>query len=118
MKSIKMSVVALATFTILLTSCKKDNTKPEVIQYQQPFVAQSENTIDIPAGLTALSNGGDANASTAIAYFYIANTYSSYSTYFTIPQGVNAQSGDKNSVIYTWSYGGYSTFMSYKKRIG
>ena len=115
MKSIKMSVVALATFTMLLTSCNKDNTKPEVIQYQQPFVAQSENTIDVPDGLTALSNGGDANASAAIAYFYIANAFSSYSSYFAVPQGVNEQSSDKNSVIYTWSYGGFSTFMSYKK---
>ncbi|HYW96027.1 MAG TPA: hypothetical protein VE870_10600 [Bacteroidales bacterium] len=115
MKTIRLSIFALAAGFLLLSSCNKDNSKPDVIQYQQPFVADNYTTIDTPAGLTALSQNGDVNASSAIAYIMIFNTYSAFSTYFALPQDGQKQSGDKNSVIYTWSYGGFSTWMTYRK---
>ncbi len=116
MKStLTLSLVILATVSFLFTSCKKEETKPEVIEYKQPALADRENVIEVPAGLNALADDGDMNALMASIYIEMANGISSFGSDFYLPTDVERQSGDRNSVNYFWTYGGYSYWMTYKK---
>ncbi|HYW96028.1 MAG TPA: hypothetical protein VE870_10605 [Bacteroidales bacterium] len=115
MKPFKLTLFAFASLVFLLNSCKKDEPKPDVLDYKQPAIAQRDNVIEVPQGLITLAEGGDYNAYAAMSYMELANGLSTFATDFTLPNDVQREAGDQNSAVYFWSYGGYSYWMTYKK---
>jgi len=116
MKStLKLSLLILAALPALFTSCKKEDTKPQVIEYKQPSIADRQTIVDVPSGLNTLADQGDMNALTASIYIEMANGISQFGSDFYIPSDAERQSGDQNSANYFWTYAGYSYWMTYKK---
>lgn len=111
MKRLKIFLLLLVVPAFLVISCKKDEPEPEV-EYKSPTAAGRTTVVDVPAGLTALAET-DVNASIVVAYFGLANFISTYASSFIIPATATEENKKSTSKVYTWSYQGYSYWMTY-----
>ncbi len=118
MKIMKINFAMLAVASLLFASCSKDDPEPKVIEYQRPVAAGKVHLVEIPDGLTAKANAGDINATISIAYMNLANSLTSYSGLYTLPSGAEQKSGDKNSVLYSWTNSGYSYWLTFAEEAG
>lgn len=113
MKTFRFLLVLLMVPSLLLVSCKKDKDEPEVPEYKQPLAASRTEVVVIPEGLQAKADEGDLNASIAVMYMGMANAISSFGSSFTVPTDAQIEGKKGSSVVYHWSYGGYSYWMTF-----
>jgi hypothetical protein len=91
-------------------------TLPESLVYQKPSAANRTEIVTIPTGLQAKADvGDDFGAMMAVAYMGLANAISGFSASFMVPDGATIQNKKDGSVVYYWSYGGFSYWMTYSE---
>jgi hypothetical protein len=105
------SIPFIVSGLLILVSCsKKDTTTP--ITYKSPTTAHA--AITVPAGLQTQANGGNFNATLAVSYMSIASGFGQYAADFTLPSSGQTATSVANGEVYSWSYSGYSYWMTYK----
>lgn len=115
MKKISFALMILLVAGLFQVSCKKDNDEPEGPVYKQPTAAARGEIVTIPDGLEAKSEAGDMNAMIAVTYMELANAISQFSASFTIPEEAMEEGKKGGSKVYSWSYNGYSYWMTYSE---
>jgi hypothetical protein len=107
---IQRSIALFVSGLLIISSCSKKDSTP-AITYKSPTTAH--DSISVPAGLQTKANGGDLNAMMAVSYIGIANGLGQYASSFTLPSGETTTS-ITNGAEYSWTYSGYSYWMTYK----
>jgi len=114
MKKAKLFLLVLLLPALIQVSCKKDDDTPETPTYREPTAASRTEIVSIPAGLEAKAEStDDIGADLAVFYMGLANALSGFSTSFAVPEGATIQGKKNGSTVYFWTYGGYSSWMTY-----
>ncbi len=114
MKKFRILLLVVLIPALFQVSCKKDETPPAPV-YRQPVAASMGDVVTVPDGLTALSDGGDYNATMAVIYMEFANAISGFGGLFAVPDNADLQTKKGGPAVYYWSYGGYSYWMTYSE---
>ena len=116
MRKLRLLLMVILVPAFFLVSCKKDDDKPEGVEYKQPSAASRGEVVTIPEGLQARAElGTDFGATIAVSYMSLANAISSFSSSFAIPGNAVEESKKGSTKVYHWSGGGYSYWMTYEE---
>jgi hypothetical protein len=103
-----LGILLVAAFA--LSGCKKDSDDSSNEEYQAPSFASKYQVVEVPAKLSA---SDDSNAQIAASYMAMANAFSGYSAYFTVPENAVQSKTKSSGTIYTWSYDGTTVKLVY-----
>jgi hypothetical protein len=94
----------------VFSGCKKNTDNSPSQQYQAPSIATNQVIVQVPS---KLSSSTDANAQTAAVYMEVANAFSAYSAYFTVPGNAIQSTTKSSDIVYTWTYGEVTVKLTY-----
>jgi hypothetical protein len=118
MRSLRFLLLLMIIPALFQISCKKDEDKSETLTYKEPVAASRSEVVTIPASLQEKAQSNtDIGATIAVSYMGLVNAISSYSNSFVIPEGAKVQGKKSGSVVYFWTNGGYSFWMTYTELV-
>jgi hypothetical protein len=103
------SVCVLFLVLVAVSGCKKDDETPSN-SYQAPSLATNIKVVEVPS---KLSSSSDAHAQIAAGYMNMANAFSAYTAYFTVPSNAVQSKTKSSGTVYSWSYGGVTVKLTY-----
>jgi len=104
------SFCTLVLILIAISGCKKSSDDTPEDQYQSPSLATNQVVIEVPSKLLA---SNDPHAQTAAGFMAMANAFSGYSAFFSVPNNATQSTTKSSGTIYTWSYGGTTVKLTY-----
>jgi hypothetical protein len=107
---IQRLILVFASAALILSGCSKKDTTNPAVTYKSPSSAHA--AITIPAGLQTQAGKDSINAILAVSYMSLANGLGSYAADFALPGG-EATTSTSNGAVYSWTYSGYSYWMTY-----